>query len=667
MNRKVYIIIHGTGSTLRDTIKMLSSLSSISAFWYDGIFFLDKKTGILIRKILSDTDDKSPLFTACRKIIIARLLRASFKPERPLKPSNYNTFNEINIIDRFPDFDIPYFPHGRAKSIKRLETEGKKEFISIFNSRNDRQKESFEDFINFLYNNLFDDAGEALSEEAAANKLVMLVGEGDYGKSVVSDLIQLRDMSEAGADLDTISSAIFYAHALANLAKEENEKFRYGIDYDFVFINYHQGLLSILDEFPVPGDIYMADIPVSTIPDIEGDLKVLSQKNYRLIRYEDHHPYTAEQLELLKKLKEEKLIEYFAMSGPLQGNELPQDQLKCGGDMVYESMIMGRKWDNSAMAYLRNCVHGEDLAQERTEEGKLLTDLIKGGTNSIEIIQTVLSCKNDSDIKTKINEKGWVAKIAKEKEEISKIEGKFNEALQLVEVKRPTQDEGISGASMSWGSDMPISGHNSKNDSIKILIALAPSNSKNEPKLKIGKAQEYFSRKFPDIDYLLYCYGSSIMVGRRLNQADFSINLSVLMRKIGTESDGGHSGAAVCSPEKNPFYPKTILGRVDRGNFNLFCRYIRKHITEDLNLKILSVRDISIQQLSKTHKSGILKLTVLLIITFVLGMIVLWLNPDFRIAKIAELNQKDFFVWFGKTHYERTRTEVNNEIEGINE
>ena len=645
---------------------MLSSISSINAFWYDGVFFLDKKSGNLIRKILSDADDNSPLFTACRKIIISRLLRACFTPQKPQNPSNYNTFSEISIIDNFPDFDIPYFPYARLKSIKRLEAEGEKEFFSIFNNRNKNDKDSFEEFIAFLYNNLFDDTGEALSEEAAAEKLFILAGGGNYGKSVLSDLIQLRDMSEAGADLDTISSATFYAHALANLARERKEKFRYGVDYEFVFINYHQGLLSILDEFPIPGDIYMADIPISTIPDIEGDIKILSQKNYRLIRYEDHHPYTANQLEVLKKLKEEKLIEYFAMSGPLQGNELPPNELKCGGDMVYESMIMGKKWDTPAMAYLRTCVHGEDLAQERTEEGKLLTDLIKGGTNSIEIIQTLLSCTDACDIKNKINEKGWIAKIAKERKEISKIESKFNEAIQLIEVKRPLQDGGISGPPMSLGSDMPILQRKSQNDHVKILIALAPHSSKNEPKLKIGKAQEYFSRTLPDIDYLLYCYGSSIMVGRRLNQADFSINLSVLMRKIGTENDGGHSGAAVCCPEKNPSYPKSILGKVDRGNFNLFCRYIRRHIIDDLNLEVTSMKDVSVQQLSKTHRSGIYRLIILLIITFLLGMIVLWLKPDFRTAKIAKLNQKDFFVWFEKNQPDNA-TELTTELRGDGE
>lgn len=648
MKRKACIIIHGTGSTLRDTLRILSSISSIKAHWSEGIFYTDKKTGLLLRKILSDADDDSLLFQSFRKMIVSRLLRACENPGAPSSPQNFSTFDEASIIDRFPDFDIPYCPESRRRAVHRLEIEGEKEFISIFKAQSGSVKENFDSVLSVVLSSLFDSDGSALTEEDAFAKIAELAGGGEYGKKIASDLVQLRDMSESGADLDTISSATFYAYALSKAAESKSKRFLYGYDYEFVFINYHQGLLNILEEFPEPGDIYMADIPISTIPDLPGDLKILHEKNYRLKRYEDHHPYTEEQFQMLNKLKNDGLIEFFAMSGPLQGEELPPEALKCGGDMVYENLIAANGWKNEAMAYLKKCVHGEDLAQERTEEGILLTELIKGGTNSIEIIQTLLSSNTADDIKNKLEAKGWDAKIAKERQEIAKIEHKFNEALQVIEIQRPAQEEGISGNAMGYGSDMPSPRNTEKKDHLKILVALAPYTSKKEPKLKIGKAQEYFAKNIPDADYLLFCYGSSLIVGRRLNQADFSINLSVLMRKIGTENDGGHSGAAVCGPDKNPNFPKSILGRVDKGNFKLYCRYLEKHIAQDLNLKVISRKDISIQTLSKAHKTGIYKLLALAASTLIIGSVVLFLKSDYRPAKIAELNKRDFFAWFGK-------------------
>ncbi len=645
-HRKVYIVIHGTGGTLRQTVSMLSEINTLSAKWWDGVFHTDKKSGLVLRKILSDADDSSPLFNASRKIIASRLLRNCANPEKPGNPRDYASFDEAMLVERFPEFDIPFGPAARGKAAARLEREGQGEFMGMFRSAAAYGGGGFSAFMSDLLANLHDEDGTALSESEAFVKIAALAG----GEEAARDLVQLRDMGESGADLDTISSATFYAYALANHAAENEQPFRYGADYEFVFVNYHQGLQPLMKQFPEPGDIYMADVPIGTIPDLPSDLAALSEKGYSLARYEDHHPYTAEQMEMLESLHKKGLIGFFAMSGPLQGEELPDEVLKCGGDMVYESLIMGRKWDNPAMAYLRKCVHGEDLAQERTDDGRLLTELIKGGTNSIEIVQTLLSCRKEVDIGLRLSEKGWAAKIAKEREEISKLEPKFREAVQVLRIERPAEEKGMSGQAMGWGSDMPVPKERSPKNEISILIAMAPSTSRKEPKLKIGRAQEYFSREMPEADYLLYCYGSSLIVGRRLNQADFSLNLSVLMRKIGTESDGGHAGAAVCGPDKNPNYPKSILGRVDKGNFKLYCRYLEKHISKDLNVRIISRMNISEGKPTKAQEGGLRQLLVLMAATLLLGGAVLLFNSDYRPSKLAELNKKDFFAWFGKEH-----------------
>ncbi len=654
--RKSYIIIHGTGGTLKKTIEMLAELNSVKANWFNGVFYTNKKIGLLLRKILSDTDDNSKLFSAARKIIVSRLLMSCENPALPEKSENFATFDEANIIDRFADLDIPYGPAARKKASERLKKQGESEFLNAFGKKQEQNKINFASFMNEILHALRDEKNGYITESEAFVKIIEIAGNDNSAK----DLVQLREMGESGADLDTISSATFYAHALKHMAYEQGDNFTYGQDYEFIFVNYHQGLLPIIEEFPEPGNIYMADIPIGTIPDLRSDLTILSQKGYKLVRYEDHHPYSTEQLEMLHSLHTEGMLDYFAMTGPLQGEEVPVEALKCGGDMVYEALVMGQKWDSPAMAYLRKCVHGEDLAQERSEEGKMLTELIKGGTNSIEIVQTLLSCEKEIDIKLKLSEKGWDAKIAKERSDVALLETKFKEALQVIEIERPLQDKGLSGQAVGWGSDMPAPLKKEMKDSIKILIAMAPSSSRKEPKLKIGKAQEYFAREMPDSDYLLYCYGSSLIVGRRLNQADISLNLSVLMRKIGTESDGGHAGAAVCGPEKNPNYPKSILGRVNKGNFKLYCKYLEKHIAEDLNVKVISRKDISSSKPTKSQENGVTQLLILIAVTIIFGSAVIILNPEYRPSKLAKLNSKDFFVWFGKTPPPKESEDADN-------
>jgi hypothetical protein len=659
MSQKSYIVIHGTGGTLKQTVEMLSSIDSIRAKWFDGVFYTDKQTGLFLRKIISDADNTSPLTRAAQKLIIGRLLISCRSPENPENPEKFSSFDENRLIEQFPDFDIPYGPSSRMKTSVRLEKEGERDFLNAIGIGKKTRGADFAAGIAKLRDALVDERGVELSENEALAKIAEFSGSMETAQA----LLQLRDMGESGADLDTISSAAFYARALSGIACGENREFLQGRDYRFIFINYHQGLSHLPDMLAEPGDIYMADIPISTVPDLRSDAKLLRGKGFRIARYEDHHPYTTEQANMLKSLEKEGLVGFAAMSGPLQGEEVPIETLKCGGDMVYEALVMGRKYDNPAMAYLRKCVHGEDLAQERTTEGKILTELIKGGTNSIDIVQTLLSCVEEADVARKLAERGWENKIAEERKQVSKMESMFNDAIQVLEIERPAEDIGVSGHAMGFGSDMPAPPPREKKDKLKMLIVLSPYTPRGQPKLKIGRAQEYFARKMPDADYLLYCYGSSLIVGRRLNQADSSINLSVLMRKIGTENDGGHAGAAVCGPEKNPSYPKSILGRVNKGNFKSYGRYLEKHISEGLNLKVISRRDISVAKPSKAQESGVTQLIILTIATILIGLAVLFFNQQYRPAKIAEMNNKDFFVWFRTTEDKSADTVENIGVE----
>jgi hypothetical protein len=302
--------------------------------------------------------------------------------------------------------------------------------------------------------------------------------------------------------------------------------------------------------------------------------------------------------------------------------------------MVYEKLIKDKEWDNPAMQHLREITHAEDFACNRHPTGKILTELIKGGICKIELAQTLILSKNRADILRSLNDKGWYSIVQRRRYEAIGIVDRFMENIQMLEIERPEmENSSLSGPPLDSGSDTPIlrKRGNGNQEKLRILIALAPKVKRGEPKLNIGRACEYFSNKIENIDYLFFCYGSSIIVGRRLNQADCSLNLSTLFRKIGTEKDGGHAGASVCSPENNPNYPKKILGRVSSANFALFTRYISEKISETLNVKVYSRNDISIKNRTSSLSDGGKKVIYLILAAIIIGLLVIAYSKMIRL------------------------------------
>ena len=641
MKRPAYIVIHGHGGTLSETLRLPERLNSFECLWEDGIFYLPKLIALPLRRLLSEGEDDNRLFTALRKIALSRMLLSSLTPAKsPGDSANWAEFRESSLIENFPSFSIPIGYESRKAASERLKQEGEQEFTELFTNRA-TSYENIDNVISALSKIAGKNGGVEKEENQVIEALEALFSKEDRpslssgNRDLVAQLTELRDMEETGGDLDTVASALFYAHYLISDAKRDGRTLKYGRDYRFVFINYHEGLRA-LGELP-PGDIYMADMPISTIPDFENDLLFLKSKEIRMLRYEDHHPYTPEHYKMLEKLHNDGLLAYFAMSGPMIDNakktENDPEELKCGADMVYEALIEGREWDNPAMQHLREITHHEDFASERRPTGKILTELIKGGTSKMELVQNLLHCIKKEDILRSLNDKGWYEKVQRERYEAIEISDRFMENIYLLEIERPElSGNECSGPPLDDGSDMPIplNRRNKESKKIHILLALAPKTKRQEPKLNIGRACEYFSEKIENLDYLFFCYGSSIIVGRRINQADTSINLSTLFKKLGTENDGGHSGASVCSPEKNKNYPARILGRVTAANFANFSRYISEQISKELNVEVIARNNISIKNKTSSLSSGGKKVIYLIISAVIIGLLVLLIYPEFN-------------------------------------
>ncbi|MBC8453763.1 hypothetical protein H8D64_01765 [PVC group bacterium] len=642
------IIIHGIGGSFAGAVGRISELFDFRCWWENGVFFVPRRVGIVLRHLINHPDPD--VYTcAFQKLVISRFLSVCTDSKQTKKHPADETamrFQESRLLNDFESLGIPMSPGARNMRALHLKKEAEKELEPIL--KNIRQ----------LNNLLIHKDGRFLTEEKARDVIREHTRLDDGSGDLVSLLESLRDMQETGGDLDTVASATFYAYWLRSSAKAANKPAPvYGRDYRFVFANYHEGFMHFLNIGPAK--IFAADLPIGAFPTIEKDAELLFEKNITFARYEDHHPYTPEQRDMMQRLVDNKMMDFFDLSGPVQGEELNETELKCGADMVYLNTIKGEKWDCKGSRTLRQAAHGEDFVTNRTELGKLLTSLIKGGINKLELVQLLLDSFENDDALERLEAKGladlsasWDLQFGEEKEALS--ENAF-----VISIKRP--DNSIAedgGKALGESSDMPEPVLAAKTDSevVRILVALAVHSEPGKPKLTTGRAIEYYSRTVPDADYIFYCFGSSLMVARRLNQADLTFNLGQLMPEIGTEEDGGHAGAAVCRPEANPSYPKLLLGKVRSTNFKHFVRYLSSKLSS-AGFGSGSIRNVSVRGKVKRRKGG-KALVIVLIISVLAGILLVLANPRFRPAAVLETN-KDFFPYIKVNQNAEEAEEVN--------
>jgi len=151
---------------------------------------------------------------------------------------------------------------------------------------------------------------------------------------------------------------------------------------------------------------------------IEQDIKNLFKNDVKLIRIDDHHPYTEEIYDTLIKLKEQGLIQEINLSSLPRGQEQPIPEQKCGTDLIYEEFIKGKSFDNEGIRELRKLAHVQDLhiTSDPLFESKhlaYLNKLIGSGYSKIDMVLKLSEVKTKEDVvnffeitglKTKVDE-----------------------------------------------------------------------------------------------------------------------------------------------------------------------------------------------------------------------------------------------------------------------
>jgi len=278
--------------------------------------------------------------------------------------------------------------------------------------------------------------------------------------------------------------------------------------------------------------------------------------------------------------------------------------------------------------------HGEDFVRDRTPLGILLTNLIKGGTCKVELAQILLDAMEKDDAQERLQARGWAVLPEEWKADIDATAEKLRENVYRLELA---------------------------DGKTSIVSVLAAHSDPGKPKLTTGKAVDFIARNYPGAQYAFYCWGSSMMVARRLDHDDITLNLGSLMPRIGGPSDGGHASAAVCRPDVNPHYPERLLGRVTSTEFGRFNQYLASRLAA-AGYPVAAIRNLSVPEPSVWSR-GTRRLLAIVAAAVLLGLGLVALVPRYRVDRIRDSN-RDFFPHIGVSADGDERDEVGvNDVE----
>lgn len=591
------VIIHGWGGTYIEAAACITELLQFSAFSDRGAFLVPRRQGALLRHLFNDPGTDRCII-ALRKLAVSRFLASPPAPPAMRGASgDYTAFTEDRLRQDFPEFGFPLAPAARRQRAACLRQEAEAALGPVLAT------------LDKLLAGFQDNPGADRSEQSVRDRLKAMAT--DVADDLLPLLETLRAMQETGGDLDTVGSAVFHARRIRLDAERAGTPCVYGRDYRFVFVNYHESFRSLAAL--APAELYAADLPVGAFPGLAADIRFLHANGVHTARFEDHHPWRPDQREALEQCLRDGALGMLALSGPAEDTEQPENEQQCAADMVFASRIAGTAADTAGARRLRDAAHGEDFVRDRTDLGTLLTDLIKGGICKVELAQLLLASLDGDDAMTRLDARGWAGLPAAWANDI----------------------ESTAAGILDSVSQITLSGSGAR-----IITAAAVHAEPGKPKLPTGRAIAFLASAFPDAQYAFYCYGSSLMVARRLDPFDTTLNLGSLMPVIGCAADGGHAGAAVCRPDANPRYPARLLGQGSSLAFHRFSRYLADSLAA-AGYPNGGAQDRSARALAQERGSS-RRLVIVLATAFSLGLLLLALFRPFRPGPVRESNA-DFF------------------------
>lgn len=610
--RKKIFIIHGKAITFYEAIENIKNILSAKIHYNNKQYYISPESQKLIKYILYE-EHSNIFMNALEKILITRLTIAPYFPLQNDIPNlnEWISLSQYMLDQKLSNYNMPV---SKNEKINFCNTELNNALKIILNIFNIETEETNEKEIRYLIiskldeiQNMIQNSSQGkLFESDALFYILENLKTNNAAQDIVKDiLIEIKKVYEGGGDLDTIASnALYGVWAFYNIAKEKGSTPLYGIDYEFDFANYQEGLRHLAKHKHC--DIYLPDFPIDAIPDLEGDIKYLAEFDTYIRRFDDHHPYKLANKEILDKMLEEGLIDHYAMSGVLKEDriEINKEEAKCGTDMIYEQLIKGQEWDNEGLKELQRLAHVQDLHIIEDTNAINISKIIGAKHSKIDMVQQMMRIQNKDDIDNILQKTGWDVELKEYEEKLAAVCPKLEKNMCYIvyTVKLESNEEcykrlcdknkklvdlfkKISFGALNFSKFLYKFDLNNQH---KILVVLSPFQRAKETKINVATAINYLSEKI-SFDYIFYCYGSQLMTTRRVNPDDTSIDLSVLMAKIGSENDGGHAEAATCKPSSNKYFPSKKFNKISDWNFEEWTRYLADKVQKEFGYQIVKV------------------------------------------------------------------------------
>lgn len=611
-DRKKIFIIHGRGNTMDDALGRIISLARAKFRYYRLKYYVDENDANFARYILYDVHD-NPFTSLWDKMLVGKLaLSPHYPPPPEWEPDKtWSALSDFKIPDKFSMYGAPMSETAKRTWADQLFDIVWQEFTSLTGIPIASQPALIE-ALEALRTGLQPDGGSKYFESDYKASIGRLFESRRCDPApFITMLLEFQRLNDAGGDLDTIASNALYAAWIQQAwLKKFGVQPQYGKDYEFDFVNYHQSFLHLARHQNC--EIYIPDFPMEAIPDLAETTEALKNVGSFIVRIDDHHPLGAEKSNLLSTLKSSASIGDFFMSGPSIGQDQPREERTCGADLVHRNMLAGTPLDSPGLEELRRLAHQQDLhfiedPDDREHPDYLAIDLSKliGSKHSrIDMAQQLSLIRTFPEMRGVMEATGWRGIVDDYEKELEEILPKLDKSLAMIEFVNPSELQELRGSMgavsaiakfvkpLSFGRiDLEITAAAKKKPELlhRILIALAPFQTRKEPRINIASALNY-TRRFFRYDYFFYAWGSSLLSTRRFNEEDQVLDLSSLMPVIGGPGDGGHSSAATCKPPSNPGWPEAQFKRLNAQNFLEYAAYIGKRIESGTGVKIAGIR-----------------------------------------------------------------------------
>jgi hypothetical protein len=611
--KKKIFIIHGRGNTMDDALGRLISLVLVKFRYYQAGFYVDADNSNFARYVLYDSHT-NPYTALFDRILTGKLILAPlYPPPGDWRPdATWTKLSDFKIPTKLETYGAPIGASGKKKEwadnfFQAVWTDAARLFGVPITSQPGLAMALTE-----LRTGLRPaEGGLCIERELKENIRARFAPLGIDPEAFIAFLVEFQRLGDAGGDLDTIASnALYGAWIMQAWEAKYGRSPRYGRDYEFDFVNYHQSFLHLARHKNC--EIYLPDFPMDAIPDLEEAARALIETGSFLVRVDDHHPMSQEKLDLLARLKNEGLIGDFVMSGPLKGaEEQPREERTCGADLVYKAMLEKTGFATPGLDELRRLAHQQDLhfvadPDDRTHPDYMAIDLSKliGSKHSrIDMAQQLAFVRTHEEMRAIMETTGWRGIVDDYEKALEEVLPKLDPCVARIEFLDPKDVERRRG-SLGWISklgkilraitfgkvDIELKAIRKRHpdDVHRILMTLGPFQTRKEHRINIASALNYLKR-YHRYDYFFYAWGSSLLSTRRFNEEDQALDLSVLMPIIGGPGDGGHSSAATCKPPSNAAWPSERFERLKKSNFLDYAKYIGGRIAKGTGMQIVHV------------------------------------------------------------------------------